>query len=474
MPYSNIEKKDHYFRTMEEKWDLVNALWGGTDAMRGAGELYLPKFRSEDNEVYAMRLKTSTLYNAYKRSVQSNVSRLFSSEITIDGVTDAAMKPLDNVDLRGRALTEFMADTVTQAVKYGVSYILIDHPKEDQVGTEFVEARPYWINIKPTQTLSVRTQRILGVETLTHFKYFEQTTNTDATSIEEFTDLIRSFTLDPITKIVEFVVYERHQNGGWMITDEGTMDGLTYIPVVAVYGQWKDYMFGDPVLFDLAEMNIRHWQSASDQQWVLHFARTPILFGKGLTSIDANTGEEKAIAVGPNALVMSGNPESDLRYVEHSGQAIESGRKDLQDLQDQMSVIGLDVSVNTPGNRTATETSINTAQAQSLLRLIAVQTERAIEQCIWITQDYMGIASEVHVDINMEYADTGNTEAMTKIMEMYHAGLVTAQDVLIEAKRRKILRDEQSIEDIENDRRRDTSTTEASGDTNPGEDSPAE
>ena len=49
----------------EEIDQMIDALMGGTKKMRDAGETYLPKWPSEDEEDYKFRLSIATLFPSY-------------------------------------------------------------------------------------------------------------------------------------------------------------------------------------------------------------------------------------------------------------------------------------------------------------------------------------------------------------------------------------------------------------------------
>lgn len=61
-------------------WAMVDALMGGTDAMRKASETYLPKWPKEEDEAYTDRLSKSTLFPAFKRTVVTLAARPFSKQ----------------------------------------------------------------------------------------------------------------------------------------------------------------------------------------------------------------------------------------------------------------------------------------------------------------------------------------------------------------------------------------------------------
>jgi hypothetical protein len=94
-----------------------------------------------------------------------------------------------------------------------------------------------------------------------------------------------------------------------------------------------------PPLAKLAELNIAHWQSSSDQRNILHIARVPILFGAGFNTDDT-------IVIGAAEMVQSSNANAKLEYVEHTGAAIGAGDKDLENLELQMQSMGLQLLID--------------------------------------------------------------------------------------------------------------------------------
>jgi hypothetical protein len=93
------------------------------------------------------------------------------------------------------------------------------------------------------------------------------------------------------------------------------------IPLLPVYINRTDFMRASPPLAKLAELNIAHWQSSSDQRNILHVARVPILFGAGVRRRRQN-------AIGASEMVkFNSNPAAKLTYVEHTGAAIGAGER---------------------------------------------------------------------------------------------------------------------------------------------------
>ena len=57
-----IDEQSPEVAEMAQAWPVVDALVGGTAAMRAAGKKFLPKFPAEDEEFYMDRLNASVLF----------------------------------------------------------------------------------------------------------------------------------------------------------------------------------------------------------------------------------------------------------------------------------------------------------------------------------------------------------------------------------------------------------------------------
>jgi len=411
---NNLATKDPNFRSLEEKWDMVDSLWGGTDEMRAAGQRYLPKATNERDVDYANRLSHSTLFNFYKQTLLNAVFHLTANGVQFSNTNPLMEDFMNNVDLEGRDIEQFTHDVLGNSIHYGITYVMVDFTATDinseQEDSIAGEDRPYWVEIKPTQVMSFRSVRYQGSEVLSYFRFLE-TINDDGsdpsgyTSFEsfnsqKFSDQIREYFLDlsnPLTPVVNWRVWRRSEENAmfstkgeqWVLWDEGTMDGVERIPIIPVYSNRTAFYLGEPTFGNLAELNVRHWQSYSDQANLLHYARFPILFATGIDETDQN-GVPKEIEIGANTVQYTSNPNADLKFVEHSGKAVESGWKDIDVLVQEMQKFGVEPSMESTGNVTATESAIHAARMQNLLKSIGNKYETALTQIFALTALYYG------------------------------------------------------------------------------------
>jgi len=155
-------------------------------------------------------------------------------------------------------------------------------------------------------------------------------------------------------------------------------------------------MTGEPVLSDLADLNVQHWNLCSDSDSLLHTASVPILT---ITGVDDTT---KIVVGAKAALILPLGATAG--YTEHTGAAISAGRTRLKDLEESMRTMGAELLVSKPGDMTATQSSIDTAQAQCQLSQMAGNFEDTLDQAIDIAATWVGLGDQGDVDIFDDFA----------------------------------------------------------------------
>ena len=413
---------------MGPDWDLVTTLLGGTEAMRKAGKKYLPQFPAEKDVFYADRLSRSTLFNGFRRTVDTMSGKPFSEPMKFGADVPLDIKGYaDNIDLEGRNLQAFAHEVFWTSLAYGLSHILVDHP-ETPAGLTLAEqksggARPYFVHIKPTQIKGWRSERIAGAETLTQLRICE----TVSVPVGEWS--VQSIDQIRVLEPYRFLIYRKNDKGDWILFDEGPVS-LGAIPLATVYTGRTGFMTAVPPLMDLAYLNVEHWQKASDLSNILHVASVPILFGAGFA-------DDTDILVGTQKAVSSDSPDAKLTYVEHQGHAIGAGRSELQDIEDRMRVLGANLLVsNQSGNRTtATEKSIDSAEADSALSLAALNLQDSLGEALQYVAKWQGLDSGGSVVVYRDFDDIVNDTAKGDVlMKMKGEGCISAQSVFEIAK----------------------------------------
>lgn len=359
-----VAKPSAVVMKMQGAWQIVCDLLGGTKAMRNAGERYLPKWPKEEPKDYKDRINLSTLFPAFSRTITTLSAKPFSRPLTLNKDIPVVMLPwLDDIDMNGRNLAEFSADQLQTALGYGMSFILVDAPARTNVANTVAAERaagirPYWCSIDPDDVIGWQYQVINGKATLTQFRFYEcvEVVNPDGYTVTEIKQI----------KVLNVGGWEIHrlnaETGLWVLFSQG-VTSVNFVPIAVVYGEYVDFMESKPPLIEMAYLNIKHWQSQSDQDNILHFARVPIL---------AMATDEEAFK-----LTISGNiavripADGKLTFTEHTGASIESGKISLDDLKDEMRNAGAELLMQRDVQATATEVSTDDSVGTCALQRVA-------------------------------------------------------------------------------------------------------
>lgn len=435
-----VRKESNAVAAMSCHWGVITALLGGTPAMRKAAREFLPQWPNEERDSYEARLKVATLFPAFKRTIEVLAGKPFSKPLTIGDDVPAKLKTwTEDIDLQGRNLHSFSASLCEHALSYGLSGILVDYPRVENVVTVADEVasgvRPYWVHIKASQILGWRTARQNGKEVFTQLRLLECVTEDDGEFGEKEIEQVRVY----YPGRWEVWRETNKSKKEWTLHEQGTTT-LQKIPFVPVYGNRTGFMTAVPPLLEMAFMNVKHWQSQSDQDCLMHVARVPILFATMLG--------EAQITVGANSAIKAESPEADLKYVEHTGAAIEAGRLSLLDLEDQMRQAGAELLVIKPGNITEAQTLADNEQGMCALQRIVVDLQDSIAAAMQLSAEWVGERDGGHVAIYQDYGSATLADASaTLLKDLSGIGGLSKQTVFEELQRRGSIRPELKWED---------------------------
>lgn len=437
-------------------WKLPRTLMGGTKAMRAASIEYLPMEAAESADSYKARLGRSTLFNGFKKTVRDMTGKVFRKDIVLgDDVPPELKKYAENIDNAGRHLNVFAKDVFLDCMQPGIGFILAEMPPPLTVGSgaggvvtradeQAANRRPYLCFIKAEDLIGWKTAIINGVATLIQARIKETHTVADGQFNEKTVPQIR--VLEPGKWEIWRVATEGADKDKWVKVDEG-VTSLAYIPLAPVYINRTGFFTGEPPLEDLADLNVAHWQSQSDQRNILHVARVPILFGAGFQ-------EDDTIEIGASRMVRASNVGTTLEYVEHSGQAIESGDKDLANLEFQMQTQGLQLLIPQPGGKTATGEVHDDAIENSQLAMMATALQDALEWAFGFMADYSMIAGDKDkkggsIKVNKDFGiAAGATADIPNILTAVRDGTIDKETAINELKRRGFLSDDVDPETV--------------------------
>lgn len=389
------------YNDMVEAWDINDALMGGTLEMRRQGEVYLPKWPKEDAEGYKDRLKVATLHPAYEESIKQNIGRVFAEPTVLSEDSPEPIRKLtEDIDMEGDRLDVWAQQFFSIAFQYGLAHALVDYPRTDpeavktRADEQAAGGRPYVTMLNPRQVIGWKDKVEGGKVILTDLRVRE-------TIVVDGDDYGQT-KVEQIRHIMPGKVEIWRKNTGsngesaWSLHEEWNTS-RNDIPLITLYTKRIGFMRGSPPLLNLALLNIKHWQSQSEQDNILHVARVPLLVVYGL-----DDGESLTVGAS-SATKFSDRSKQGLEYVEHTGAAIGAGEKSLDKLENQMRQAGAKIlrSENT-STKSVDQTNEERMQENSPLYTMASSLEDALDNILQIMAEWIGEATGGKVDVRTE------------------------------------------------------------------------
>lgn len=438
------------YRRMKNDWPMVDVLMEGTDAVRAAGEAFLPKHSAEAQKNYEIRLKAAILTPFFKTTVKHMAGRLFAKPVAVQDADESITSVVSNVDNLGKDLTSFASDVATEAIARGLTFILVDFPSTtpDQVRTVADEKRsgvkPYLVHVPATNVTVALFDRDRGQITEIHIKEIVEEVQDGC-----ITEVCQIRVLTP----GGWEVWRKDQSvkgkdEAWALYQSGRTS-LDFVPVVCVYGGHQKAPFeAEPPLLEMAHLNIAHYQGRSNQQNALTVAQFPILAASGWRGVKEERGAtknnaESSAIFGPKKLFTMDDPAAKIYYVEHTGAAIESGRKYLADLVVEITMMGLQMMVpkTSQGDAiTATESDNRQGESMSELQVFANRFQNDLTTVLKYVAAYTKASRPGNVVLSGDFTDVSADPAhINALLQLRQGGDITLDTIYAELQRRGVL-----------------------------------
>lgn len=392
---------------------------------------YCIRNEGESEENFKKRMEMTEHYDVSNRAID-----IYSSAATEKApiliTDDAFIKSLyENFDIRGQSLSEVVEQTLKESFWDGMLSFMIDFDVD-----EFNNVIPYNFILDNDDILDVNYDYKGELNVL---KY--QTYETVVDPENEFNRLCLKtiWFWQKIDGKVYYRKWKQNTDLDFILDKDRTEYIYDKIPLKTFYPQSikiKDLFNPRCTIEALAHKNIEHLRSNTEQRWILHTVRLPILFGKGFKN-DGNT-----IVLSSQGVWCVEGEEGvtvDLKYVEpQSGKAIESGRTDIIDILQQMEVLGLSV-LNKKSNITATATTVDDRQNTSIMSSYVKRLETFLNEVVDMMLDIKNAAEgtpnatkpEFRIELDTEYSDIYD-QARIQFMQFLVTSQIASPDSAID------------------------------------------
>ncbi|QWY83175.1 putative structural protein [Rhizobium phage RHph_X2_24] len=464
-------------------WDMTDAIVEGYDAVKNAGETYLPKFAEELTQDYKVRQQLTKFTNVYRDIVEGLASKPFEEEITIVGESKSIPAEItafiEDVDGAGNNLTVFSSLTFFNGINSAIDWIFVDYPTVDRervrtmADQKAAGIRPFWTHVLGRNVFEVRTKIINGKQVINYIRIYEP-------GVSE-PDRVRIFVRDD-SGIVTWALFEKMDKNGadgkpqFAIVGEGTLS-ISVIPMVPfVTGRrdgssWKFF----PAMRDAADLQIKLYQAESGLEFVTTMAGYPMLAANGMRpEMEADGKTPKKIAIGPGRVLWgipdgNGNAGS-WSFVEPNASSMKFLQEKIDKTKQDLRELGRQPLTAQSGNLTVITTAVAAGKARSAVSAWALNLKDALENALQITAMFIGgslATYEPEVNVFNEFDDiTDGGSDLTALNTARKNRDISRKTLLVEYKRRKVLSpefdDEDDLQELLNEVPADTEEPEQS------------
>ena len=442
------------YQRLATDWADVDAVRGGTRAMREAGETYLPKEPGEADDTYQRRLGRATLTPIYTRLVRAFASQILRKPVRVQntgGLTEdefqtlVGFRPgegedgmpvwghLDDIDQAGSDLQQFAFEALCQAIDYGCAGIEVIYPSADGITTRADEMaagmRPYWSLYPAPRILGERFNLNNGRKQRVQVRLLQTVTLPDGDWGEVEVEQVMVYTVADGGVTWQTWQENDENEPEWEVVAEGTLDlnGLAELPFVFLPTDRRG-MKTPPPMLEVLHLNIRHYQISADMDNSLHVAAVPRLFFFGCNPEDI--GQVGSV----DEAVCISSPEARAEWSSPSPAAFQPNFERLQSLVAEMMQLGLST-MTTQKNvgESAEAKRLDRSQGDSQLSILAQNLHQALDGALRLHCAYMGIdpskapTTTVNRDFDLSTMDPGMISALTAVV---NAGKLSTETFL--------------------------------------------
>ena len=423
-----INDPNSTWENMEPHWVLIENLLGGSYQMRKRHRDFLPQEPRELDEAYDNRLSRSVCPPYYQRLERMLAGMLTRKPVRLNDVADVIREQLFDVDLQGNDLNIWTYDTARKVIRYGHCGVLVDAPAD-------ANGRPYWCTYTPTDILGWRTELKDGEQKFTQLRLMEKVVEPEGDYGETIVEQLRLLTPGA------FEIHRKNNDGDFQLFDEGTTS-LSEIPFSVAYSNRINFMESRPPMEDIAELNLKAYQTQSDLDNQLHIAAVPMLafYGFPQTSEEVSAGPGEAIA-----FPADGRAE----YIESKGTSFDSQFKRLDQLEHQINTLALAAVLGQKlGAETAESKRIDRSQGDSTMQVVAQQMQDMIDNSLIFHAQYLGNNSAGSSFVNRDFlAARLDPQEIGSLLQLYTAGTITQETLLKQLHEGEVLGDEFDVEE---------------------------
>ena len=413
---------------MEPHWPLIEDLQSGTYQMRARHRRYLPQEVRELDDSYDNRLARSVCPPYFQRLERMLAGMLTRKPVRLNDVSDTIREQMFDVDLQGNDLNVWTYDTTRKMIRYGHIGVLVDASSDGK-------GRPYWVTYTPRDILGWRTEFVNGQQKFTQLRLLESVIEPEGEYGEAQTEQVR------VLYPGSFEIHRRNEKGEYRLYEEGKTT-LKDIPFSVAYSNRINLMESRPPMEDIAELNLKAYQTQSDLDNQLHISAVPMLAFYGFP----NSAEE--VSAGPGEAIAF-PAEGRAEYIESKGTSYDAQFRRLAQIEEQINNLALAAVL---GQKLSAETAeskrIDRSQGDSTMQVVAQQMQDLIDNSLIHHASYLNDSAPGSCFVNRDFLSARlDPQEIGSLLQLYTSGTIAQETLLKQLHEGEVLGDEFDIEE---------------------------
>ena len=400
MPVSTQHPK---YRDAIDVWRTVHDAVEGQQAIKDGGTRYLPGFIPRDDERYRQYKRRAYYLGVTGRTHDKFMGAVFRKPATID--LPAPIEYLiESADGAGQSLEQFGKGILSEVLQTGRAGILADYPPAEpgQSAEETAELRAYAALYPAANIINWREESFGGQTRLT------------LVVLTEHIQVDGSDEFDPEPQIQYRVLRLREGIYTVQLYDQAGNAFEEYMPRQSDGSPWRYIPFrfvgasdntpdiDKSPLFDMATLNIAHYQITADHMENLH------LHGQVTLGVTSSLSAEQFAESNPSGIIVGARAGHFLGETGgfHTATAPESSslRVALQDKLEEMVSIGASLVQRGSGSETAEGRRIDVSSEHSVLDSVVGNVSEGMEAAIEDCALFMGADPDaVEFSLNRQF-----------------------------------------------------------------------
>jgi hypothetical protein len=428
-----IEKHKEYIDNIAEIKKCRDC-YEGQKAIHEAKETYLPKLAGTTQTVkdrYEAYLSRTLFLNGFGKTVDVFTGMIFRKPVQIKSGSDEVKKKVEEEHIgENQKLTDLIIEIVNDVLISGKGGILVDHGSVEGENPTLEDAKRQGVEAKLTyfpyeSIIDWGDNYYILEETITEYL------NND---IFEKKEIIQRIVLD-LDESGKYRqrYYEQLENPSsevekdkWVLqrTESPTVNGksLDFIPFYEIKIGKK------PLLIDLANINIQHYQVYADYRNGIHYTGFPQPVIIGHNPGRNSGGSSKEYVIGSDVAWNFKETSAKVQYLEYQGAGLQYPESLLGKLEDKMAQFGSRILIEEKkANETARKAEIDRSGEGSLLSLVSIVVSSQLTKAVRMQLTWNGSAdSDIKIELNQDFIEgTPDPELLKELFASLIGGAIS-------------------------------------------------